>query len=55
MKSRKAVRNRFGKNKLPKFIRENIKHPALRRAWLIELAAVSQRVYSTDSTRGLAW
>jgi hypothetical protein len=45
MKPHKTVRNAFGKGKLPKFIRDNIKHPVLRQAWLIELGAASQRLY----------
>jgi len=44
MKRQKTVRTAFGKNKLPKFIRENIQHPVLRQAWLLELAAASQRI-----------
>jgi hypothetical protein len=48
MKPQKAVKTRSGKGKLPKHVLENIKHPALRQAWMIELTA-SQRMTSGKS------
>jgi hypothetical protein len=44
MKATRTLKRGFAKSKLPKHIRENIKHPLLRQAWIVELATASHRL-----------